>query len=337
MQVQQYYLRQGVLYLILGFLLHTPPAAAQDTSLGTIQWTAAIRLQYYIGWNNRGVESTSHFTLGSCLGITFRRDGFPLYAHLQTGVNVYANGLGTNIVGHVLDTDVNGARVSRRRKLELDMVNTALINFESGALVDEHVRGYYPIQHFNHMTPYVHHIQRNFTLTYGINYLFNTSDRNQNIAFLGISSPWISVGMYNDGAPPFYLGDQYDRFWTGGGYIRINPLYRVGQPNDYLNESSIEYSFHRFTYDVQDEYRLSNLLGLPKVHGTSLYDLLYNNSLVTLKVNWRAASAGMSWLGKSPMDVQDFIHKTLGYPIHYTYKQSERLLHFSYSPILIRQ
>jgi len=330
--------RPQCLYWPLILLLMTMASGvhSQEGSNSDIHWSAAIRLQYYIGWNTKGIEASNHFTLGTCFGITFRRDGFPLFAHLQSGANIYANGLGTNIVDNVIDPDVSGKPVYKRRKLEVDFVNTALLNFESGGMVDAQNRMYLPIQHFNHMTPYVNNIHRNFTFTYGINYIFNTSHRNQNIAFLGLSSPWVSLGMYNDGSAPFYLGDQYDRFWTGGGYLRINPLYNASQPTAAINEYSLEYNFHRFTYDVQDEYRVSNLLGFPQVQGTSLYDLLYNNSLITVKLNWRNAGVGMSWLGKSSVDIQDFIHETLGYPIHYTYKQSERLLHISYLPTLIR-
>ncbi len=317
-------------------MMMTSLAFAQELTNDEVQWAASIKLQYYIGWNSRDIEPTNHFTLGACFGITFRKEDFPAFAYLQSGVNMYANGLGTSIVDNVIATDKDGNRITKRRKLEFDFVNSALLNVESGGLVAIKDQAYFPIQHFNHMTPYVNYVRRNFTMTYGINYIFNTSHRNQNISFLGISSPWISMGMYNDGSPPFYLGDQYDRFWTGGGYLRINPFYKERQPDANLNEYTLEYSFHRFTYDVQDHYRVSNLLSFPQVQGLSLEDLLYNNSLINFKVNWKNVGFGMSWLGKSPLDIQDFIHRTLGYPIHYTYKESERLFHFSYSPVLIR-
>src|SRR5690606_23429466 len=110
-------------------------------------------------------------------------------------------------------------------------------------------------------------------------------------------------------------------------------LYSFLSRNSFINEMSLEYNFHRFTYDVQDGYRLANLLSLPFVQDASFYNLLYNNSLTTIKANWRYGGLGMSWLGRSKVDVQDFIHRTLGYPLHLTYKPKELLLHFSYAPM----
>lgn len=321
--------------LMMAGILLSGRGTAQEVKL-TTDFRVGLKLSYYLGRNNSYTESGSHFTFGICAGATFRNDERPFALHLQTGINIYAAGLGTNILNTYYETDGKGGVIERRRKLELDFVNSVMANIEWGGRIREEYRPFFPIQHFNHMTPYINNLYKNATVTYGVNYIFNTSHRNQNNTFIGAATPWASLGMYNDGSTLFYLGDQYDRFWTGGGYIRVNPVYS-GKANQAgpRNEWSLEYNFNRFTYDVQDGYRLANLLMIPMVQDASFYNLLYNNSLTTFKVNLpQNVAVGWSMMGETKIDIQDFLHRVFDYSKHITYKKGEGLLMTSYNPIL---
>ncbi len=326
--------RSWSFYLMAICILPPCRGTAQEAKIVT-DLRAGIKLSYYLGRNNSYIESGSHFTFGICAGATFRNDKRPFALHLQTGVNIYAAGLGTNILNTYYDTDRKGGVIEKRRKLELDFVNSAIANLEWGGRIREEYRPFFPIQHFNHMTPYINNLYRNATVTYGVNYIFNTSHRNQNNTFVGLASPWMSLGMYNDGSTIFYLGDQYDRFWTGGGYIRVNPIYSAKSTAGSRNEWSLEYNFNRFTYDVQDGYRLANVLMIPTVQDASFYNLLYNNSLTTFKVNLpHNVALGWSIIGKTGVDIQDFLHRVLDHSKHITYKEGEGLFMTSFNPII---
>lgn len=323
------------LCVLVAGILFSGHSLAQEAKL-TTDLRAGLKLSYYLGRNNSYTESGSHFTFGICVGATFRNDKRPFALHLQTGVNIYAAGLGTNLLNTYYEPDGKGGVIERRRKMELDFVNSAMANVEWGGRISEEYRSFYPIQHFNHMTPYINNLYKNATVTYGVNYIFNTSNRNQTNTFIGAASPWASFGMYNDGSTIFLLGDQYDRFWTGGGYIRLNPVYsgkatKAGPRNEW----SVEYNFNRFTYDVQDGYRLANFLMIPMVQDASIYNLLYNNSLTTFKINLpRNMTVGWSIMGETKRDIQDFLHQICGYPHHVTSKKGEGLFTATYNPVI---
>ena len=56
---------------------------------------------------------------------------------------------------------------------------------------------------------------------------------------------------------------------------------------------------------MQDGYRLANILMIPNADDDNFYNLLFNNSLTTLKVNWNEHSAGISFIGRTNFDTQD--------------------------------
>jgi hypothetical protein len=318
---------------LIFILLSGSEINAQKSKLHKPEIIPALKLAYYFGINNSYKESASHFTFGIAIGTTFRGHKGPFGIHLQSGLNLYTSGLGTNIIDTYYGNDNYGKPIEKRRRLELDFINSALLNIEMLGSIPQKHRFNYTINHFNHQTPSTNFINKNLTLTYGVNYVFNTSNRNQTVGFAGISSPWLSAGMYNDGPKFFLLGDQYDRFWTGGGYLRISPFYGIKKLNKDLNQTTIEYRYDRFTYDVQDGYRLANLLKLPIVQDASIYNLLYNNSISTFTINIpNQVSVGISVLGKSKIDVQDFIHKKRGDAKHITFMPQRILPTITYSP-----
>ncbi len=275
----------------------------------------------------------NHLTLGLSVGTALRRKNVPVALLLQSAVNVYGKGLGTNILDSYRRPAGDGEYTERRRRLEVDLVQSVIGNLEFGPLLDGAHRYLFPIKHFNQMTAYSNHAYTHYTLSYGTNFLFNSGHRNQQIGFAGVNTPWVSLGFYNDGTMGGLVGDDYDRYWTGGGHIRLH-LYNPSNPGAAANEFSLEYNFDRFTHDVQDGYRLANILLIPNADDVSFYNLLYNNSLITFKANWRQYSLGYSLLGRSNMDIQDFIHRTLGYPRHLTYARPEHMVTFGYLPMI---
>lgn len=315
--------------IIMGwcFLLCTG-SAAQNDAFARVAPNFGLRANVFLG-----DKQYNHITLSIAIGTTLRHPDFQYGAiFLQTALNVYANGLGTNIFDTYTPAD---SLPTFRRKTELDLVTSLLLVGEAGQFIPERHRYLYPVKHFNQMTAYVNPIQRYWSLYYGTNFVFNSSHRNQQVGCFGINTAWVSLGYANDGAVGIssWTGDHYDRFWTGSGYARINAWGIRGVNDPTLERLSIEYHYDRFTYDVQDAYRISNQLMLPATLEKDQLKLFYNNAITTFKVNLAPFSAGLSIIGKSKIDIQDAIHRSMNYPKHFTFARKAHLLTLSYYPL----
>lgn len=282
---------------------------------------------------NLSGSPSNHFSLGISIGTAIHKDDIPASLMIQSAINIYANGLGTNILNEYIYRDKNGETVEKRRKVEVDFINSLIGNIEFGDEFQSHNRHLYPIKHFNQMTAYSNYALKYYSLSYGTNFIINSHHRNQQVGFVGANTPWLSFGFYNDGTLGNLVGDNYDRFWTGGGHLRLH-AFNPNNTTATLNEFSIEYNFDRFTYDVQDGYRLANILMIPNADDNNFYNLLFNNSLTTLKVNWNEYSAGISFIGRTNFDIQDKIHDFFGYPRHLTYANKETMLTLGFTPLI---
>ena len=142
-----------------------------------------------------------------------------------------------------------------------------------------------------------------------------------------MSSPFVSVNYYNDGAAPFNflpLADNFDRWWTGGFGIYIH---------NHKNYNIAELSFDQFTGYSPLLYELSNLIGinLPDYNvedstAGNRKDKItpaFNTSAYNLKIfptAGYAIDAGVigSLRNQSGrvFGLQEIIHTTFHYPLH---------------------
>jgi hypothetical protein len=321
-------MRLNTILLFFSFL--TLGINAQENQ-NTFDLNVALNCRMHL--STAAKNGTNHFTLGISVGTAIRRDKIPAALLLQLGINLYSKGLGSNILDNYRDPDAPAISREYRRKFEMDIVSTALLNLEFGNDIPSGDRMLFPFVFFNQMTAYSLQPIRYYNVFYGTSFIFNTSHRNQQVGSLGFNSPQVSLSYSNDGEIGKFVGDYNDRFWTGSGYLRIKP-YKRNRSNPDINLLSFEYYYDRFTYDVQSGYKLANILLIPNADDVSFYNLLFNNSTTTFRINYGIYSLGYSIYGKSKIDIQNLIHKTLGYPLHLTYAQPEHMISFGFTPTI---
>lgn len=159
------------------------------------------------------------------------------------------------------------------------------------------------------------------------NIIFNNHKRNQSVGSITLSSPFVTLNYYNDGAAPFNflpLADNFDRWWTGGFGIYIH---------NKKNYNTAEFSFDQFTGYSPLLYELSNIIGinLPDYNVedsviTNNKDKIspaYNTSAYNLKIFPTAGygiDAGVIGSLRNQagrvFGLQEIIHTTFHYPLH---------------------
>jgi hypothetical protein len=229
----------------------------------------------------------------------------------QTGFNLYYNGLGDNI----LDTD---------KKTRFDFVSSIMASIGTAPkskLYNDRLR----LRSFNSFIANPISDEFHHSITVGSNVVLNTDKRNQITGFTNVNiARFIRFGYMNDGPPfgGFGLGDRYDRWWTGSGFIEIflDQGYTRDLKSPYLDSKFI-YNFDRFTGNVQEAYEVSNLLGFKYVPDYKLKENYFNRARG--KIGFESYTLGYEisaqWLGLLENDLQDIIHHRLGMPYHMTY------------------
>jgi hypothetical protein len=139
----------------------------------------------------------------------------------------------------------------------------------------------------------------------------NRQNRAQQIGFASVSVNKVTIGYYNDG-PPFsnWLGDGEDRYWTGGGLLHI------GVPN--IGKTQTIISFDRFTGYEKNTYEIANLLKFGEVIYKDILNSSYNRGRIQIKVIDNKSKVGYTCgiLDDKYSDVQYWIHRSRGFPIH---------------------
>ncbi|MFT3701399.1 MAG: hypothetical protein QM802_03475 [Agriterribacter sp.] len=151
------------------------------------------------------------------------------------------------------------------------------------------------------------------------NFILNNHHRNQVVGTLNALFDNVSIYYYNDGTPFNWigLGDNFDRYWTGGGGVTVHTR---------QNYNRVEFSFDQFTGYIPLLYEASGLLGI----NIPLYDehskkkaYNFNTSAYHLRVNTDRNFGFNAGVIGSLIDnnqrhygIQDAIHMTLKYPLH---------------------
>jgi hypothetical protein len=203
--------------------------------------------------------------------------------------------------------------------VQLDVVNSAAVGgcWGENLLYDKYFRTFNTGAYYNVLT------NTAWSALAGTNFVINNHKRNQFVGNITISSPSVTLTYYNDGAPPvswFSLGDEFDRWWTGGVgiFIHTNKNYNL-----------LEITFDQFTGYRPQLYEMSNLLGIdvpvyenesvgkqkvPPDYNTSAYAVRYFFS------QGLCAEVGVVGSLRTPKDrafgLQDIIHSGRGFALH---------------------
>ena len=148
----------------------------------------------------------------------------------------------------------------------------------------------------------------------------NGAHQTQRVGFTGISVPYVSAGYSNDGPPFDYgrsLGDTYDRYWTGRGFVRVE-IDCNKNANKLVDKNVWQFTleYDKFTGFSRDLYEVANVLGLRFVpYGD---ESAYNKSQWSFKFLNRPYNIGgsVTWSNSERADIQHIIHKVGKYPFH---------------------
>lgn len=232
---------------------------------------------------------------------------------VQTGIHMYYNGLGDNIL-------------DEEKKLHFDFIASILI---SAGIPSNHeiLRNNIQISPLHSFLANAVYDEFLHSASLGSSVILNFEQRNQILGFANLNiARTLVFGYYNDG-PPFGnvgLGDRYDRWWTGGGFgeIYLDQGIKPDVPA-YLLDSKISYTFDRFTGNVQNAYNVSGTFSFRYVPAAESVENYYNRARGKIGINLFQDRFQLSaqWLGHLNNDVQNKIHKLLNMPFHLTYAE----------------
>ncbi len=316
-----------VLALLFLFCVASPSSAQ---TLDEFDITYGLSISF--GYNNKG---ESNISLSG--GIGFRRNVFRANAEnkntrgwlarhispaFQSTITVYYNGLGDNILDHY-------------KSFNIDFVNSLFIT--AGHHLDSALisNNYITIQPFNSQNTNLIGDEYLHSLTIGTNFIINQNNRNQRVGFANANiGRIVHLAYYNDG-PPFnsiLLADGYDRWWTGGGFVRIYFDQGFSRDPKQWTATSFTLYYDRFTGDIQDAYLGSNLFGFQYIPARDLKENFYTRArykyaLFLFNENYELSYQRMGHLKD---DFQDKIHDILKMPHHLSYSTRTQVFGLQY-------
>ena len=257
-----------------------------------------------------GPKRSSFYNLSVAAGLSrnIRNERLNILPGAQVTVNYYSKGPGASVIDH------------SNRYGQLDVVSSFYV--VGGYNWKEYGREKY-VRTFNQMSATT--IRHNFdgAVSYGTSFLVNNHGRNQQFGQLGFNIDQFLMGYYNDGFWPFdlFAGDAFDRYWTGGGYMAYGfDAFgnRLSRKNPWFEGQFVEYAYDRFTGNVQEGYRLSKELLFSGIPQQNMEQAFYNRAFSSISLrNINGSNIGVGVLGQCPnCDVQDLLHRMLGYSRH---------------------
>lgn len=237
-----------------------------------------------------GLRRTTNYTLSVNLGIG-RNIGKNCLLSYQFNANLYQGGLGNSML------------YSAHNHIQLDLVNAFSLTVGGGHYAfGRPIYAWTPNYAQSLTNPYRH------AATLSTNFVWNKNHRAQQIGAICLTSGDVMLGYYNDGMP-FDLagmGDSYDRYWTGGGFLHV-----IIQPTKL--QGIIR--FDKFTGFVRDAFELANLLRLRYALYSDLDQMAYNQGRVSLTVI-HPSGVGFTTALYNQYDVQDLIHRAMRQAYH---------------------
>lgn len=274
-----------ILLFISGVLSASPALPYSSPSPDSLVYGFGVQFKVALGG-----KRASHYEISVSAGA-----GKMMYEHLLAGYNVtlnlYRGGIGNSLLPGEL------------AKAQLDLVNAFSLSFGDGRTTD--IR---PLYTWNPNS--AAHMANPFrkSITLATNFITNSHRRNQQVGMVGVAIGNVQLGYYNDG-PPFHLwgaGDNFDRWWTGGGFLHI------GHNN---SEWQFLYSFDKFTGYQRDAYEIANILRLNYVSYNNVPESTFNRGRNMFGFRHRSG-IGVNLSFFDTWDIQDWIHRILRYTYH---------------------
>ncbi|MEQ9188514.1 MAG: hypothetical protein RLP15_12325 [Cryomorphaceae bacterium] len=248
----------------------------------------------------------------------FTVDAMPTY-HLD--VELYRGGMGASSASDIRDN------------LILEIHHSLASNIQLGGNEYDWVK---PLFHndYSHATPLLNPYHNSLGL--GVIFSWTSHGHSQRRGMLVGSFGRTTFSYINDGAPPlnmwfWNLGDGYDRYHTGGGFITVeHPEWN----------KRYAYAFQKYTGHGQDEFELGIHLGLDYTPYKDEAELLYNKSLVEFSVIDLSSGFEFAYgfLDRPFIDIQNYIHVGLDQSLHPAVlgRRSMFRVSYQYSNALLR-
>ena len=274
------------LLLLLLFILSIFTTARSDNSTPDSSiYGFGVQLRLDIGQRR-----TTTYTLSVSAGLG-QYIGDNLLAAYQFNANLYRGGLGNSML------------YSSQNRIQLDLVNA--FSMTAGLKTYSFRRPIYtwtPNYAQSLSNPYRH------AATFSTNFVWNNHGRAQQIGSVCLTSGDAMLGYYNDGMPFNWIGlaDNYDRYWTGGGYLHIVVL-----PTKY----QAILRFDKFTGFGRDAFELANALRLRYTLYHDIEQMAYNQGRLNLSIIHPHGTAFNLSL-HNRFDVQDMIHRAMRQVYH---------------------
>lgn len=248
----------------------------------------------------------------------YLNDNFMPYS--QMGISLFQGGIGSSI------------SVSQRNRINLEMNNAVGI---IGGIASGHVihRPVYtmgkfisnPIKH-----PYSYYLNLSTTFIQRISKNQKPSSRqngrfSQRVGAAALGLGQVEINYYNDGMPYHFLGlgDNKDRYYTGGGFINFTTNYNPHKIPVFVDD--IYVGFDRFTGFFPESFELAYSLHLNEVPYKDLTQAYYNKGRFFVGTSFRDIKGLNTFVSLNDfdeLDVQYLIHLTRKQPLHRTLHKS---------------
>lgn len=149
----------------------------------------------------------------------------------------------------------------------------------------------------------------------------------------------VEINYYNDGMPYHFLGlgDNKDRFYTGGGFINITPNYNCKYGTKVINDFYA--GFDRFTGYFPESFELAYALHLNEVPYRDLDQAYYNKGRFFIGSSFnqvKGLNTVISINDHDGFDVQNWIHNGRQQPFHKTLHKTNFGINTFYSNPVIK-
>ncbi|MFZ1496617.1 MAG: hypothetical protein WAS72_06135 [Saprospiraceae bacterium] len=254
-------------------------------------------------------------------GLNKLRLGALVSAHF--GLNLYRGGLGNSKVPSLINDH------------QLDIFNTfgLALGQGYGARSFDHDTGFRqrPLVTWKYLNAQSLNNPFNYSINAASTFIWNTKIGNkaeginekyraQQIGYIGLTFDDFQMGYYNDGPPFddwFGLGDAFDRYWTGGGFLEYNlgGIY-IGSPENFFTivPKRIGIYFDKFTGYEKDVYEVANVLLLRNVVYKNPKNSSFNRGIIGAKLAWENdVSLNIAYIDRYNLDVQNYIHNLFSF------------------------
>lgn len=160
------------------------------------------------------------------------------------------------------------------------------------------------------------------SISFGVNYI-NVDNDHQWVGFFSANAfRTFQISYYNDGGPVLgWLGDNRDRYYTGGVHLSYHGFY--------IDEIDlIELSFHKYTGYQEYAFDVADKLQIDWLNYNDTNQFSYNQQRWRLNVSSLRSGFGgsLSVFNFNKWDFQDYLHFNTDVPYHPDYYSGFRVM-----------